>query len=159
MVDARINLVPYHGRHYSTCVVVFTFSSFLSLLCHSAAAEEYLIKFDEVGYENVPGDVEKPPDKLFSSISVPARLDETFAARVTRLKRTYTVHGKLTRDPDGFFVIELRYKVAEHDGTTLESKTTVNMLLDEKCKVGGLISSTVAPRPTRDTRNVSLRFQ
>jgi hypothetical protein len=141
--------------------------SFVPIFClagNGAAADDliYLIKFDEVGYDNVPGDVEKPPEKLYFSLPVLATLDEEFSARVVRSKRTYTVHGSLKRRPDGHYTIAFRHKVVGPDGRS-ELKNTVSLRLNERFEAGGTITKTVAERESdsRHTKRalaVSLRI-
>jgi hypothetical protein len=147
MADAQIKCTVRRRR---SCLLQAILLSFVPILClagNSTAADEliYLIKFDEVGYDNVPGDVEKPPEKLYFSLPVLATLDEEFSARVVRSKRTYTVHGTLKRRPDGHYSIALSHKVVGLDGRS-ESENTVSLRPNERFEVGGTITKTVAQR-------------
>ena len=68
MADARFECTLRRGWPCSVQALVLAFVPILCLACDRATAGEYpvyLIKFDEVGYDNVPGDVQNPPEKLF----------------------------------------------------------------------------------------------
>jgi hypothetical protein len=108
----------------------------------------FVIRFDEVGYENVPASIEEPTERRFRSVSILTSLDSRFARRVIQSRDEINVRGSLKLAPDGFFVVELTYEAeSETEDPDFKSRraaqTTVSLQLDKRAELGGLISKWV----------------
>jgi hypothetical protein len=118
----------------------------VALHCNVATAQAYLVRFDEVGYEDVPGDIEKPDERLFTSFPFLTLLDAPFTMRGVRSDGNLTITGVLRRLPDELYQIEdLRYSVVGPDGQ-MRLETTVSMRLNERLELGGATRRTGAAR-------------
>jgi hypothetical protein len=116
----------------------------VAFLASSVAGQEFVIKFDEVGYDNVPAEVKNPEDKVFRSLQVLATLDSQFAVRIADKKESVTAQGSLKRGEDGHYIVAFRHSVlkSHDDGTKAQqtSESEVNLRLDERFEAGALVS-------------------
>jgi hypothetical protein len=141
--------------------VVSAAVAFLVEAPSAAAAEEFIIKFDEVGYDNVPADVKEPESKVFRSVEVSATIDSRFSMRMVRPEETIIVRGALKSGKDGHYSVEFRHTVQRPiEFTDRKAETTyqssVNLRLNEHASVGGIttkVKSTTQSTKTEETQS------
>ena len=97
---------PYPSASRLRPVVLMAAIVVVALHCNIATAQAFLVRFDEVGYEDAPGDIEKPDERLFTSFPFFAMLNAPFAMRGVRSDGTLTITGVLRRLPDDLYQID-----------------------------------------------------
>jgi hypothetical protein len=113
-------------------------------LSSSVDAEEFVIRFDEVGFDDVAADVEDPEIKVFRSFELLATIDSRFAVRTADAKDGVTVRGLLKQGKEGPYALEFAYTVLSSQEDTPRKaqwrlNSTVALRVDEQVEVGGVL--------------------
>lgn len=124
-------------------------------------AEEYVIRVQSVGYEDVDVSVEVPAETVRNSIEAFIRPNQPFRSKVRLGPETLTLEGMLRPQTDGSFSLHVKYCHEADTGITVptedgnerpvlnvtSSESTVAIKLDRSVTIGGM--------ETKSTRIVS----
>jgi hypothetical protein len=136
-------------------VLLIAATTHLVVHCTTAAAQDFLVSFDEFGYEDAPGDIEKPKERRLSSIPVFTTLNSPFAIRVRRFDGVYSIRGELRWLPNNLYEVDMRYEwvgpfVEPGRLTGMMLERNVSMSLDERQDLGGAASRTMAAKKSEE---------
>lgn len=114
------------------------------LISPAAFAEEYLIRVEAVGYEDVAVSEKVPDERLFHSIEVSAGPDREFFSQVRMGTETLSVEGRLNPEADGNLSLEIKHGHEADTGASVPTgEGTREPVLDEtrietriQCKLG-----------------------
>jgi len=91
----------------------------LLLISPAVRAEEYLIRVEGVGYEDVPASEKVPEEQSLYSAEVIAVPNQTFRSRTRLGPETLTLEGKLKPEGDGSFSLKIRFHHEVDTGMTV----------------------------------------
>jgi hypothetical protein len=130
----------------------------LSLMASIAAAEEeYFLKIEVVGYDQQKQPPEK--DSVFSSIELLVQPGQPFHIESTKADWSTLAKGRLSKNAEGTFVLEIACARSSSLRGRMEAQTTATLTTGEPHVLGGIYSKPAGDKGLFSKEAISVTLQ
>lgn len=96
----------------------------------TASGEDYLLRFETIGYVDRPADEKEPKELVLQSIEIVARPESTFHGKVRIGTETLVLSGALHSKDGGKFRVHVRYTRSVDSGLTVATERGAEPVLN-----------------------------